>query len=193
MTGDGFRSLSRAMFRGFVRDRTALAFSILLPVLFLLFFGTIYKNSSAPKISVITVGPVQLIQQARQADHGLAKVLSVTRDASLAAALVTVRHGNADAAVTQQFDFPLNGLRRVLPPGTSQFALHEGLHAQADPIDAAIAPCGDLPGVQRSRRGFDGCLKPGAARDCVQKLAQCLGFQRTWRAASQIQRLRAPW
>ncbi|MGI9006112.1 MAG: ABC transporter permease [Streptosporangiaceae bacterium] len=102
MTGDGFRSLSRAMFRGFVRDRTALAFSILLPVLFLLFFGTIYKNSSAPKISVITVGPVQLIQQARQADHGLAKVLSVTRDASLAAALVTVRHGNADAAVTQQ-------------------------------------------------------------------------------------------
>ena len=30
-----FRSLSRAMFRGFVRDRTALIFSILIPVLFL--------------------------------------------------------------------------------------------------------------------------------------------------------------
>jgi ABC-2 type transport system permease protein len=102
MTGGGLRSLSGAMFRGFVRDRTALAFSILLPVLFLLFFGTIYKNTSAPKISVITVGPVQLIRQARAHDHGLAKVLSVTHDKSLGAALTTVRHGNADAAVTQR-------------------------------------------------------------------------------------------
>ncbi len=101
MTGGGLRSLSRAMFRGFVRDRTALAFSILLPVLFLLFFGAIYKNTSAPKISVITVGPVQLIQQARQADPGLAKVLSVTHKATLGPALTAVKHGSADAAVTQ--------------------------------------------------------------------------------------------
>ena len=102
MTGNGLRSLSRAMFRGFVRDRTALAFSILLPVLFLLFFGAIYKNTSAPKISVITVGPVQLIQQARQHDHGLAKVLSVRHDKSLGQALTAVRKGDADAAVSQQ-------------------------------------------------------------------------------------------
>ena len=101
MISSGFRSLSRAMFRGFVRDRTALAFSILLPVLFLLFFGAIYKNSSAPKISVITVGQVPLIQQARQGDPGLTKVLTVTHDRALGAALTTVRHGNADAVVTQ--------------------------------------------------------------------------------------------
>ena len=37
-----FRSLSRAMLRGFVRDRTALAFSILLPVLFLALLGSLY-------------------------------------------------------------------------------------------------------------------------------------------------------
>ncbi len=57
----GFTSLSRAMFLGFVRDRAALIFSILLPVLFLLFFGSIYKNTSAPKINVVTVGQVQLL------------------------------------------------------------------------------------------------------------------------------------
>ena len=33
MKGSGFISLSRAMFRGFVRDRVALVFSILLPIL----------------------------------------------------------------------------------------------------------------------------------------------------------------
>ena len=32
----------RAMLRGFVRDRTALAFSILLPVLFLALLGSLY-------------------------------------------------------------------------------------------------------------------------------------------------------
>ena len=47
----GFRSLSRAMFRGFVRDRAALFFTILFPVLFLLLFGSIYKSSSISNIS----------------------------------------------------------------------------------------------------------------------------------------------
>ena len=74
----GFATLSRAMFLGFVRDRAALIFSILLPVLFLLFFGSIYKNTSAPKINVITVGQVQLLTRARQGDPALAKVLTIS-------------------------------------------------------------------------------------------------------------------
>ncbi|MDR2985898.1 MAG: ABC transporter permease [Nocardiopsaceae bacterium] len=100
----GFISLSRAMFRGFIRDRAALIFSILLPVLFLLFFGAIYKNSSAPKINVVTVGQVQLLTQARQADHGLAKVLSITHAHSEKAALADVRKGDQDAAVLEHGD-----------------------------------------------------------------------------------------
>ena len=52
-----FRTLSRAMFLGFVRDRTALFFTILFPVLFLLLFGTLYKNSSSPHLTVIEVRP----------------------------------------------------------------------------------------------------------------------------------------
>ena len=61
MRGGGFTSLSRAMFLGFVRDRAALIFSILLPVLFLLFFGSIYKNTSAPKMNLVAVGRVELL------------------------------------------------------------------------------------------------------------------------------------
>ena len=60
MTGNAsfqaLRSLSRAMFRGFVRDRSALIFTILIPVLFLVLFGSIYKSTSAPKVSVLEVG-----------------------------------------------------------------------------------------------------------------------------------------
>ena len=97
----GFTSLSRAMFLGFVRDRAALIFSILLPVLFLLFFGSIYKNTSAPKISLVTVGQVQLLTQARQADPGLGKVLTISHARSERAALADVRKGNNDAAVLQ--------------------------------------------------------------------------------------------
>jgi ABC transporter DrrB family efflux protein len=98
-----FRSLSRAMFRGFVRDRVAMVFSILIPVLFLVLFGSIYKSSSAPKVSVIEVGRVSLLDQAIAGSHGqLGKVMSVTRGASLAAALEDVRKGTDDAAVLQQ-------------------------------------------------------------------------------------------
>ena len=93
-------SLSRAMFLGFVRDRAALVFSILLPILFLVFFGAIYKNTNAPKISLIAVGKVSLIRQARQVP-ALAKILTVTTDRSLPSALADVRKGSADAVVLQ--------------------------------------------------------------------------------------------
>ena len=54
-----FRSLSRAMFLGFLRDRTALTFTILIPVLFLVLLGSIYKSSGTPKITVLEVGTGQ--------------------------------------------------------------------------------------------------------------------------------------
>jgi ABC-2 type transport system permease protein len=97
-----FQSLSRAMFRGFARDHAAMFFSILFPVMFLLLFGSIYKSSSTPRINVVEVGPVSVLDQARTASHGqLDRVLKITRRASLAAALNDVRQGNVDAAVQQ--------------------------------------------------------------------------------------------
>jgi len=95
-------SLSRAMFLGFVRDRAAVIFSILLPVLFLLFFGTIYKTGNAPKISLIAVGQVSLIREARAADPGgLGKIMTLTASRSLPAALAAVRKGTDDGVVLQ--------------------------------------------------------------------------------------------
>jgi ABC-2 type transport system permease protein len=97
-----FRSLSRAMFRGFTRDRAAMFFSILFPVMFLLLFGSIYKSSSTPRINVVEVGAASVLDQARTASHGqLDRVLKITHKASLAAALNDVRQGNVDAAVQQ--------------------------------------------------------------------------------------------
>ena len=98
----GFRTLSRAMFLGFARDRAALFFSIMLPVLFLLFFGSIYKNANAPKIQVITVGHVAIIDQAqRAAPQQLGKIMTVIRVRSLPRALQDVRQGKDDAVVLQ--------------------------------------------------------------------------------------------
>jgi ABC-type multidrug transport system permease subunit len=103
MNGGAFRSLSLAMFRGFVRDRVALVFSILIPVLFLLLFGSIYKDSGTPRISVIEIGRVSLLDQASAGSHGqLGKLMTITRKGSLATALQDVRAGTDDAAVQQQ-------------------------------------------------------------------------------------------
>jgi ABC-2 type transport system permease protein len=97
-----FRSLSRAMYRGFVRDRAALFFSLLFPVMFLLLFGSIYKSSSTPRINVVEVGRVSVLDQARAASHQLNQVLTVTHTSNLATALSDVRQATKDAAVQQQ-------------------------------------------------------------------------------------------
>jgi ABC-type multidrug transport system permease subunit len=99
----GLRSLSRAIFLGFVRDRAALVFSILIPVLFLVLFGSIYKGSSAPRVSVVEVGRVGLLDQAEAAAPGqLGKILAVTHSTDLTTALALVRKGSNDAVVQQQ-------------------------------------------------------------------------------------------
>src|ERR1700739_4791942 len=102
MSRPAFRSLSRAMFLGFVRDRTALFFTLLFPVLFLLLFGSLYKSSSAPRVSVLEVGRASLLDQAESAAPAqLGRVLAITHTADLQAALADVRQGDYDAAVQQ--------------------------------------------------------------------------------------------
>ncbi|HXW88456.1 MAG TPA: ABC transporter permease [Streptosporangiaceae bacterium] len=96
-------ALSRAMFVGFVRDRAALVFSILIPVLFLALFGSIYKSTDAAKISVIEVGRVPLLDQAAAAAPAqLGRIMTISRSTDLAASLDAVRKGTDDAAVQQR-------------------------------------------------------------------------------------------
>ena len=70
-TVTALRSLTRAMFLGFTRDRGALIFTIAIPVLFLVLFGSIYKGSSSPRVTVVEVGRVPLLdREGVETGHG---------------------------------------------------------------------------------------------------------------------------
>lgn len=98
----GFTSLSKAMALGFVRDRTAVFFTVLFPLMFLVLFGGIFKDQTAPKVEVTQIGPVAVLDQIpTTARTELDKVLKVDRTDDRAAALEKVRKGDVDAAVEQ--------------------------------------------------------------------------------------------
>src|SRR5205085_6370360 len=54
------RSLSLAMFKGFVRDRTTLFFTFVFPLMFLMVFGLLFGDSGTTRtrIAVVGDGPV---------------------------------------------------------------------------------------------------------------------------------------
>lgn len=102
-TFESFKSLSRAMYLGFKRDRTALFFTILFPLMFLLIFGGIFGHQTTSKVNVVEVGKAPILEQAvTQGAEELGKVMKVTRTSDRAAALRKVEKGDADAAVEQR-------------------------------------------------------------------------------------------
>ncbi|MDT4989651.1 MAG: type transport system permease protein [Micromonosporaceae bacterium] len=99
----GFISLSRAMVLGFVRDRTALFFTILFPLMFLVLFGGLFKNQGVSKSKIIEMGQVAVLDNAPadvRADLG--KVVDITKMDDPAKALDAVRKGEYVAAVEQR-------------------------------------------------------------------------------------------
>jgi ABC-2 type transport system permease protein len=99
----GFTSLSRAMFLGFVRDRSALFFTVLFPLMFLLLFGTLLKDSGTARMKVIEVGRVAVLDQLQGDGRAqVDKVLEVTRRDDAGAAVAAVRSGDYAAAIEQQ-------------------------------------------------------------------------------------------
>ena len=60
---DSFRSLARAMFLGFRRDRGALFFTIALPLFFLLLIGGLLARQSTPKSKIAEIGSVPVVDQ----------------------------------------------------------------------------------------------------------------------------------
>ena len=98
----GLKSLSRAMALGFVRDRTSLFFTILFPLMFLILFGGIFSNQTAPRSDIIEIGHVTLLDQVPADQRGaLEDVLHINRTDNRDDALQKVRKGDADAAVEQ--------------------------------------------------------------------------------------------
>ncbi|MEE1825788.1 ABC transporter permease [Streptomyces sp. BE20] len=97
-----FASLSRVMLVSFVRDRTALFFVMLFPLMFLLLFGTLLKGASSPHAKVEQVGAVKVLDAVQgEGRAGLEKVLTITRGDDEAAALEKVRKGDLDAMIKE--------------------------------------------------------------------------------------------
>lgn len=100
-----FKSLARAMFKGFVRDRTSLFFTLFFPLFFIIIFGTVFADQGASKQKVALVGEVPLIQTLpAPAKAGLDEVLELSTAASESEALEQVRKGDLTATVQQQGD-----------------------------------------------------------------------------------------
>lgn len=101
----GLRSLSRAMLLGFVRDRAALFFTIFFPLMFLLLFGGLFKDSGISKVDVLQVGPVPVLDSLpADARAELDKVMKVERRDDAASALKAVKDGDVAASVEQRGD-----------------------------------------------------------------------------------------
>ncbi len=99
-----FRSLLRAMWLGFKRDRAALFFTIAFPLMFLVIFGSIFRNPSVAKSKIVEVAPVQLVDSALAGSADLRGVVTVSTATTEAAALDKVAKGDVDAYVRQDGD-----------------------------------------------------------------------------------------
>jgi ABC-2 type transport system permease protein len=123
---------------GFFRDRAALFFTILFPLMFLVLFGGIFASRTTPRVHVLQIGPVALLDQIPVDQKGrLDQALQITQDSNRADAIGQVQRGYADAAVEQ------NGQNIVLHFSAAdqvKAAAIEGLFSSlADSVNLAAA------------------------------------------------------
>jgi ABC-2 type transport system permease protein len=101
----GFRALSVAIVKGFLRDRTAVFFSVVFPLMFLILFGGLLADQGQSKVDLIQVGDVSLIDDlAGDAESAFTDTFSVEHSDDLDQALADVRKGDADVAVEMSGD-----------------------------------------------------------------------------------------
>jgi ABC-2 type transport system permease protein len=101
-----FVSLSKAMALGLMRDRAAVFFMLVFPLMFLALFGALFDNDSTAQAKIVQVGDVRILDDIPDKERAeLRDVLSIEKtDGSAAAradALKKVREGDTDAAVFQ--------------------------------------------------------------------------------------------
>ncbi|WP_245641031.1 ABC transporter permease [Streptomyces megasporus] len=105
MNTKAFTSLSKAMALGMLRDRTAVFFILLFPLMFLLLFGALFKNESTPRVEIVQIGRVEVLDSLpREAREALDDVLNVRKSDDRERALEEVRAGDVDAVVWQDGD-----------------------------------------------------------------------------------------
>ena len=98
-------SLAAAMAKGFWRDRAAVFFAVVFPLMFLLLFGTLFSDEGVSRTSVAQVGDVPLLDDPPGvASRVVADSLDITQTGDLDGALDEIRNGDVDAAVVQDAD-----------------------------------------------------------------------------------------
>ena len=104
--GNPFGALSVAILRGFVRDRAAVFFALVFPLMFLVLFGGIFSDQTQSQVDMIEVGygPAVRRPPGRRA-AGLRRHLRRHRTTTASTdAIAQVRKGDADVAVEMQGD-----------------------------------------------------------------------------------------
>lgn len=91
-----FVSLSRAAFKGFIRDKTTLFFTILFPLMFLVILGLLFGDAGSAKTKIGAVGEGPII--AALAESGAVELVKVAGTAEVEE---QVRAGDLPAYVTQ--------------------------------------------------------------------------------------------
>ncbi len=96
----GLIGLARAMWLGFIRDRTAVFFVLLFPLMFLVLFGGLFKDQGAPKVDVVQVGDVAVLDRIPpDARADLDEAVDLMQATDREQALEDVRDGDADAMI----------------------------------------------------------------------------------------------
>jgi len=114
MTGLG--PIFRAILLGFSRDRSALFFTILFPLVFLILVGGLFRADGTPRSKVIQVGPVAVLDALpADAQREVAGVLTITKADDLTGALASVRNGDVAAVIEQRGDEVLVHYSRADP------------------------------------------------------------------------------
>jgi ABC-2 type transport system permease protein len=98
-----FRSLAKAMLKGFFRDKMAFFFAVIFPLMFLVLFGGLLGTSGTSKTEVEQVGPVSVLDEApKDVRAYLKESLDIHRTTDEKAAIRKVRKGDTDAMIVQR-------------------------------------------------------------------------------------------
>ncbi|MEO5853578.1 MAG: ABC transporter permease [Nocardioides sp.] len=105
MRDRAFWSLSVAIMRGFIRDRSSVFFAIVFPLMFLVLFGGVFSSQDQSRLDLVQVGDVTLLDDMPAgARAAFEETFAITRTDDLAGAVAKVRKGDADVAVEMQGD-----------------------------------------------------------------------------------------
>jgi ABC-2 type transport system permease protein len=102
-TRSPFWAIAVAIVKGFARDRAAVFFALVFPLMFLVLFGGIFNLDSTSRLDVIQVGDVPLVDSLPPgAREAFDDTFEVSRSDDLDTALAEVRKGDADAVIVMR-------------------------------------------------------------------------------------------